>query len=85
VSGLWLSAEFAEAQEASIPVVLPVRGIEGPDGWCLTSDAFDWSGKAEGGGKNICTVFTGHDAMAVAVFQAITDGGPKPGSDILVV
>jgi ABC-type sugar transport system substrate-binding protein len=41
--------------------------------------------KAEGGGKNVCAVWTHNDEMALGAIQAIKEAGLKPGSDVLVV
>lgn len=41
--------------------------------------------KAEGGGKNICALWSHNDEMALGAVQAIREAGLKPGEDILVV
>lgn len=41
--------------------------------------------KAEGGGKNVCAVWTHNDEMALGAIQAIKEAGLKPGTDVLVV
>ncbi len=41
--------------------------------------------KAEGGGKNICAVYTHNDDMAVGAIQAIKEAGLKPGTEIKIV
>ena len=41
--------------------------------------------KAEGGGKNICALWSHNDEMALGAIQAIKEAGLQPGKDILVV
>lgn len=41
--------------------------------------------KAEGGGKNVCALWSHNDEMALGAIQAIREAGLKPGEDILVV
>lgn len=41
--------------------------------------------KAEGGGKNICALWSHNDEMALGAIQAIREAGLQPGKDILVV
>ncbi|BFM21854.1 ABC transporter substrate-binding protein [Gilvimarinus japonicus] len=41
--------------------------------------------KAEGGGKNLCALWTHNDEMALGAIQAIKEAGLQPGKDILVV
>ncbi|MDO3387273.1 ABC transporter substrate-binding protein [Gilvimarinus sp. SDUM040013] len=41
--------------------------------------------KAEGGGKELCALWTHNDEMALGAIQAIREAGLKPGEDILVV
>jgi len=41
--------------------------------------------KAEGGGKNICALWSHNDEMALGAIQAIKEAGLQPGKDMLVV
>ena len=41
--------------------------------------------KAEGGGKQVCALWSHNDEMALGAIQAIKEAGLKPGEDILVV
>ena len=41
--------------------------------------------KAEGGGKNICALWSHNDEMALGAIQAIKEAGLQPGKDIFVV
>lgn len=41
--------------------------------------------KAEGGGEDICALWSHNDEMAIGAIQAIREAGLKPGEDILVV
>lgn len=41
--------------------------------------------KAEGGGKDICALWSHNDEMALGAIQAIKEAGLQPGKDILVV
>lgn len=41
--------------------------------------------KAEGGGKDICALWSHNDEMALGAIQAIREAGLNPGEDILVV
>lgn len=41
--------------------------------------------KAEGGGRDICALWSHNDEMAIGAIQAIKEAGLKPGQDILVV
>ncbi|WP_250464705.1 ABC transporter substrate-binding protein [Microbulbifer litoralis] len=41
--------------------------------------------KAEGGGEEICALWSHNDEMAIGAIQAIREAGLKPGEDILVV
>jgi len=41
--------------------------------------------KAEGGGKDLCALWTHNDEMALGAIQAIKEAGLNPGKDILVV
>ncbi|MCW8126561.1 ABC transporter substrate-binding protein [Microbulbifer halophilus] len=41
--------------------------------------------KAEGGGEELCALWSHNDEMAIGAIQAIREAGLKPGEDILVV
>ena len=70
---------------ASVPNITIVRSQTGEFTRSKGKEVMEGFIKAEGGGAQICAVYSHNDDMVIGAIQAIKDAGLAPGRDILVV